>query len=328
MIAYVLRRLVQSVLVMLAVALVAFSLFNLIGDPVANFAGEDASQRDRARLREQLGLDDPLPVRFGRFVAQMATGDFGFSYRNLQPVGRLLADRLPATLELAITATVLALLIGLPLGIYCGLNRRGNLAAAIQAVSLIGISLPTFVTGILLILTFSVTLGWLPPFGRGDTVRIGAWTTGLLTPSGLRSLILPAITLALFQTALILRLVRAEMLEILRKDFIRFARARGLTSRAINFRHALKNALVPVITIAGLQFGSAVAFAIVTETVFQWPGLGLLFVQAVSYVDIPVMATYLTLISLLFVTINLTVDLLYYVIDPRLGAGAATGQRR
>ena len=326
MIAYVLRRLVQSLLVMLTVALVAFSLFSFVGDPVANMVGEDASQRDRDQLRRDLGLADPFPVRFARFVGGVVRGEFGFSYRNLQPVARLIADRLPATIELAVSATAIALLVGVPMGVYCGLNRTSALAQAIQAVSLVGISLPTFVTGILLILTFSVGLGWLPPFGRGDTVRVGWWQTGLLSATGLKSLLLPAVTLAMFQMALVMRLVRAEMLEVLRKDFIKFARARGLSSRAVNFGHALRNTLVPVITITGLQFGSAVAFAIVTETVFQWPGLGLLFVQAVAYVDIPVMATYLVLISFFFVLINLVVDLLYYAIDPRLrdaGPGSA-----
>jgi peptide/nickel transport system permease protein len=317
-IAYILRRLLQAIGVMLTVALVAFSLFNFVGDPVANMVGEDASQRDRDQMRQALGLNDPAPVRFMHFVGGVTRGEFGFSYRNLQPVSALIRDRLPATLELSATATVLALLLGVPAGIYCAIKRGGVLAQTIQTGSLVGISLPTFVTGILLILIFSVTLGWLPSFGRGDTVTIGWWKTGFLTASGLRSLILPAITLALFQTALIMRLVRAQLIEVLRRDFIKFARARGIATWSVHFRHALRNALVPVITIVGLQFGAAVAFAILTETVFQWPGMGLLFVQAVAYVDVPVMASYLVLVSFVFVTINLIVDLLYFAIDPRL----------
>lgn len=329
MIAYILRRLLQAIGVMLTVALVAFSLFNFVGDPVANMVGEDSSQRDRDQLRQALGLDDPAPIRFVRFVGGVSRGEFGFSYRNLQPVAALIRDRLPATLELAATATALALLLGVPAGIYCAIRRGGVLAQTIQTSSLIGISLPTFVTGILLILIFSVTLGWLPSFGRGDTVTIGWWKTGFLTTSGLRSLILPAITLALFQTALIMRLVRAQLIEVLRRDFIKFARARGIATWSVNFRHALRNALVPVITIVGLQFGAAVAFAILTETVFQWPGMGLLFVQAVAYVDVPVMASYLVLVSFVFVSINLIVDLLYFAIDPRLRSDdAARGPTR
>jgi peptide/nickel transport system permease protein len=240
------------------------------------------------------------------------------SYQFRQPVSSLLAERMPATLELAICATIFAMVFGILMGVYSALRRDSALAKIFQAVSLIGISLPTFLIGILLIYLFSVTLGWLPSFGRGDVVRLGWWTTGLLTLSGLKALILPSITLGLFQLTLIMRLVRAEMLEVLRTDYIRFARARGLTTRAIHFGHALKNTLVPVITVAGLQFGSVIAFAIITETVFQWPGMGLLFVQAVQNVDIPIMAAYLLMVSLIYVTINLVVDILYTVVDPRL----------
>jgi peptide/nickel transport system permease protein len=225
---------------------------------------------------------------------------------------------MPATLELAICATIFAMVFGILMGVYSALHRDSFFAKLLQAVSLIGISLPTFLIGILLIYLFSVTLGWLPSFGRGETVKLGWWSTGLLTVSGLKALILPAITLGLFQMTLIMRLVRAEMLEVLRTDYIRFARARGLTTRAIHFGHALRNTLVPVITVAGLQFGSVIAFAIITETVFQWPGMGLLFVQAVQNVDIPIMAAYLLMVSLIFVTINLVVDILYTVVDPRL----------
>jgi peptide/nickel transport system permease protein len=227
---------------------------------------------------------------------------------------------MPATLELAICATLFAVVFGVLMGVYSALRRDSLLAKVFQTVSLIGISLPTFLIGILLIYLFSVTLGWLPSYGRGDTVRLGWWTTGLLTRSGLQALIMPSVTLGLFQMTLIMRLVRAEMLEVLRTDYIRFARARGLTTRAIHFGHALKNTLIPVITIVGLQFGAVIAFAIITETVFQWPGMGLLFVQAVQNVDIPIMAAYLMLVALIFVTINLVVDILYTVVDPRLRA--------
>ncbi|HKW52239.1 MAG TPA: ABC transporter permease [Stellaceae bacterium] len=318
MIAFVIRRLLQSVLVMLAVALVAFGLFRYVGDPINNMVGQDTSNADRAALRQQLGLDDPVLLQFGRFVANAARGEFGLSFRQGRKVSTLIAERLPATLELSFVAALFALFVGVPMGVYTGLNRDRLLSKLFLSLSLIGISLPTFLIGILLILVFSVLLGWLPAYGRGEVVHLGWWTTGLLTRSGLESLIMPAITLGLFQMTLIVRLVRAEMLEVLRTDYIKFARARGLSNRAINFGHALKNTLVPVITITGLQLGAIIAFSIITESVFQWPGMGLLFVQAVAFVDIPVMAAYLVLVAVLFVVINLIVDLLYYVVDPRL----------
>src|SRR5690606_7990719 len=285
---------------------------------VANMFGQDTTPEQRIELRQRLGLDDPFIVQFGRFVADAARGDFGISYRHRRPVRALLAERLPATLELSLVSAVMALALGIPMGVYTALRRRGLLSRAFMTVSLIGISLPTFLIGILLILVFGVQLRWLPSFGRGEVVELGWWTTGLLTRSGLSALILPAITLALFQMTLIMRLVRSEMLEVLRADFIKFARARGLPERLINFRHALKNTMVPVITITGLQLGSIIAFAIITETVFQWPGMGLLFIQAISTVDIPVMAAYLVLTAFFFVVINLIVDILYVVVDPRL----------
>ncbi len=320
MIAFVLRRLIQSVLVMLAVALIAFTMFRFIGDPVNSMLPENATSEQRTELRQQLGLDQPVTVQFTRFVIGAAQGDFGVSYRNKRPVAEMIAERLPATLELVLVAAVFALLVGLPMGIYTALHPKSILTNFLQTVSLIGISVPTFVTGILLILVFSVWLNWLPSFGRGDTVQLGWWSTGFLTWTGLKSLILPAIMLGLFQVTLIMRLVRAEMMEVLRSDFVRFARARGLTNRAVHFGHALGNTLMPVITIIGLQLGSMIAFAIITETVFQWPGMGLLFIQAVSFADIPVMSAYLVLVALVFVAINMIVDLLYFAIDPRLSA--------
>lgn len=323
MIAFVIRRLVQAAFVMLAVAFIAFGMFNFIGDPVANMVGQDAPLEQIIELRKTLGVDDPMPVRFARFVGNAVQGKFGLSYRTTEPVGRMIADRLPATLELSLMAAVLALLAGIPMGVFSGLYPHHWASRAMMTISLIGVSLPTFLIGILLILVFAVMLGWLPSFGRGDTVQLGFWSTGLLTASGWKAIILPAITLGLFQMTLIMRLVRSEMLEVLRTDFIKFARARGLSNRAVNFGHALKNTLVPVITITGLQLGAIIAFAIITETVFSWPGVGLLFLQSVIYADIPVMATYLVLIGFLFVLINLIVDLLYFVVDPRLRSQAA-----
>jgi peptide/nickel transport system permease protein len=316
--AFILRRILQSVAVMIAVAFIAFALFTYTGDPVTFMVGQDATQEDRARLRSDLGLDQPFYVQFARFIGRAVQGDFGLSLRQGRQVSTLLKERLPATLELAFTAALLALVLGIPAGVYTALRRNSWLSHILLAVSLIGVSLPTFLIGILLILVFAVILGWLPSFGRGDTIALGWWTTGFLTKSGLKALILPSITLMLFQMTLIMRLVRAEMLEVLRTDYIKFARARGLTDRAIHFGHALKNTLVPVITITGLQLGAIIAFAIITETVFQWPGMGLLFIQAVGFADVPVMAAYLCFIGLVFVLINLVVDLLYYAVDPRL----------
>src|SRR5215831_1388536 len=307
---------------MTVVALIAFALFTFTGDPVTFMVGQDATQEQRAQLRADLGLDQPFYVQFARFVGRAVHGEFGLSLRQGRPVSTLLKERLPATLELA-TAALLALVLGIPAGVYTALRRNSWVSHLLLSVSLVGVSLPTFLIGILLILVFAVVLGWLPSFGRGETVALGWWTTGFLTKSGLKALILPAVTLSLFQMTLIMRLVRAEMLEVLRTDYIKFARARGLTDRAIHFGHALRNTLVPVITITGLQLGGIIAFAIVTETVFQWPGMGLLFIQSVQFADIPVMAAYLCLIALVFVLINLTVDLLYFAVHPRLRADRA-----
>ena len=318
MFTFILKRLLQSVVVMLTVALIAFSLFRYVGDPINNMVGQDTTLEERAELRERLGLNDPFFLQFYRFAADASVGEFGFSYQHRRPVKELIAERLPATLELALVSAILALVIGIPMGVYTALRRNGFLSRTFMTISLIGVSLPTFLIGILLILLFGVILRWLPTFGRGDIIEIGWWSTGFLTASGLKSLIMPSITLALFQMTLIMRLVRAEMLEVLRADFVKFAKARGLPTRSVHFRHALKNTLVPVITITGLQLGSIIAFAIITESVFQWPGMGLLFIQAIGEVDIPVMAAYLVLIAFFFVVINMVVDILYFVVDPRL----------
>ena len=318
MLAFILRRLAQALIVMLAVAFIAFMLFQYVGDPVTNLLGQDATPQQREQLRADLGLDQPFPVQFARFVGNAVQGEFGLSLRQGRKVSALIVERLPATLELSLAAALIALGFGIPMGVYTALRRGSVPSQALMTLSLLGVSLPTFLIGILLILLFAVTLKWLPSFGRGDVVALGAWTSGMLTVDGWKHLILPSITLALFQLALIMRLVRSEMLEVLRSDYIRFARARGLPDRAVYFGHALKNTLVPVMTITGLQLGSLIAFAIITEQVFQWPGMGLLFIQAVTFADIPVMAAYLCLISLIFVIINLVVDMLYFVVDPRL----------
>jgi len=325
MIAFILRRLLQGILVMLVVGFIAFSLFNFVGDPVSLMLPPEATQADRDQMRQTLGLDKPFYMQFLTFLANAVQGNFGISLRLGRPVSTLLAERLPATLELALAAAIIGLTVGIPVGVYTALKRDSWISRAMLTTSLIGVSLPNFLIGIFLILIFAVWLGVLPSFGRGDTVMVGPWSTGLLTTTGLKALILPSITLSFFPLTLIMRLVRAEMLEVLRTDYIKFARARGLSDHAVHFGHALKNTLVPVITIAGLQLGGIIAFAIITEQVFQWPGMGLLFIQAVQFADIPVMAAYRMLIGLIFVVINLVVDMLYYVVDPRLrieGGGA------
>lgn len=321
MLEFFIRRLLQAVVVLLTVAFIAFLLFQFVGDPVAQMLGIESTQADRERLREALGLNDPFYVQFFQFIANALSGDFGISLRQGTPVSELIAERFPATFELALVSVVIATLVGVTLGVIVAIYRNTFLARFLMGFSLVGISLPTFLIGILFILVFSVWLGWLPSYGRGEVVELGFWTTGLLTADGLMHLILPALTLSVFQLALIMRLVRAEMLEVLRSDFIKFARARGLSEKSIYFHHALKNTLIPVITIVGLQLGGIIAFSIVTETVFQWPGLGLLFIQAVQFADIPVMTAYLCLIALMFVLINFIVDWLYTVVDPRLKPG-------
>ncbi len=325
MLVFILRRLAQAVIVMLTVAFIAFMLFQYVGDPVTNLLGQDATPQQRAELRKDLGLDRPFPIQFARFVGNAVQGEFGLSLRQGRKVSSLIVERLPATLELSLAAAAIALIFGIPMGVYAALRRGTFLSQLMMMVSLLGVSLPTFLIGILLILVFAVTLKWLPSFGRGDVVMLGSWSSGFLTVDGWKHLILPAITLAVFQLTLIMRLVRSEMLEVLRADYIKFARARGLPNRAVYFGHALKNTMVPVITITGLQLGALIAFAIITETVFQWPGMGLLFIQAVTFADVPVMAAYLCLIALIFVVINLAVDLLYFAVDPRLRIESAAG---
>jgi peptide/nickel transport system permease protein len=349
MFAFIVNRLLQAIGVMLVVALVAFVVSTYVGDPINNMVGQEATHEDRARLRQDLGLDDPAPIQFARFVGEALRGNFGISYQLKRPVSRLIVERLPATLELVFVAAVFALVLGVVGGVYTGLRRNAMSSRAIMTVSLVGVSLPTFVIGILLIYAFAVlpkscTQGLflagqllftctelaalsLPSFGRGDTLEIGSWQSGLFTADGWRHLILPGITLGLFNLTLILRLVRSEMLEVLRTDYIKFARARGLTNRAVHFGHALKNTLVPVITVAGIQIGTLIAFSTITETVFQWPGMGLLFIQSVQFADVPIMTAYLVMAALIFVVINFTVDILYAAIDPRLRAERVAAAR-
>ena len=318
------RALAQAIAVLMTVALIAFSMFRYVGDPVANMVGPETTKEEIRDLRERLGLNDPLPVQFARFLTNAAQGEFGISYRQGRRVSTLITERLPATLELALLSALFATVFGTILGIYTAVRRDGWLSHVFMTVSLVGVSLPTFLIGIGLIYLFAVELRWLPSFGRGEVVKLGWWTTGLLTDSGRKSLVLPVLTLGFFQLTLIMRLVRAQMLETFRTDYVKFGRARGLPEWRINFKHALANAMIPVVTIIGLQLGAVIAFAIITESVFQWPGLGAMFVQAVQFVDIPVMAAYLLFVGLVFVATNLLVDLFYVVLDPQLRGGGTT----
>lgn len=318
---FIVKRLAQSFLVMAVVSAISFSLFNFVGDPVNNMVGQDATREQRIEIREKLGLNDPILTQYTRFVGNAVQGDFGLSYRIRRPVDDLIMERLPATIELVFVSAIIALVVGIGLGVYTGIKRNSWISRAVLSISLVGVSLPTFIIGISLIYLFAVILRWLPSSGRGGTVDLGWWKTSLLTVDGWRSIILPAITLSLFQLTLILRLVRAEMLEVMRTDYIKFARARGLSDRSIHFVHALRNTLVPVITVIGLNIGGLIAFSVITETVFQWPGTGLMFIQAVNFVDVPIMAAYLCFVALLFVVINLIVDILYFIVDPRIRLG-------
>ena len=315
---YFFKRLIQSVIVMIIVAFVSFSLFNFVGDPVHNMVGQEASTEKREEIREKLGLNDPVYTQFLRFLGNAAKGEFGISYQLRRPVSELISERLPATLELVFISALIAIISGIVLGVYTGINREGFLSNLILIISLFGVSLPTFVIGILFIYLFSVILGILPSFGRGEVVDLGFWRTGFLTVSGIKALILPSVTLSLFQMTYIIRLVRAEMMEILQTDYIKFAHARGIEKRTINYKHALKNGLIPVITITGINIGTLIAFSIITETVFQWPGMGFLFINAVHFVDIPIMSAYLIMVAFIFVMINFLVDIAYYFIDPRI----------
>ena len=318
MLNYFLKRFLQSVLVMIIVAFVSFSLFNFVGDPVNNMVGQEASDERREEIRDKLGINDPIYIQFFNFVGNSVQGNFGISYQLKRPVSVLIAERMPATLELVFVSALLAIISGVILGVYTGINRDTFLSNVILVISLAGVSLPTFIIGIMLIYLFSVILGVLPSFGRGEVTDIGFWSTGFLTSSGLKALILPSVTLSLFQMTYVIRLVRAEMMEILQTDYIKFAKARGIKKKIINYKHALKNGLIPVITITGINIGTLIAFSIITETVFQWPGMGSLFINAVYFVDIPIMSAYMIMVAFIFVMINFIVDITYYFIDPRI----------
>lgn len=312
------RRVIQALGLMASVALLAFVMFQFIGDPIEGMLPENATQQDRIDLRESLGLNDNIATQYVRFLKNISTGNFGISYYNQTDVFDLIAERLPATLELVFVAVIISLVIGIPLGVWITYTKHKFLKSLIQVTSLIGVSLPSFVVGILLIIVFAVTLNIFPSHGRGEIVEFTFWNTGLLTTSGWLSIVLPAFSLSLFMITMIMRLLNSEMQETTRTDYIKFAKARGISERSIKYKHVLKNSILPVITVVGLQIGGLIAFAVVTETIFQWPGMGLLFIQAINYVDIPVISAYLVFISLIFVTLNTVVDLVYLLVDPRM----------
>jgi peptide/nickel transport system permease protein len=323
---FLLSRIVHALVVLLATGFVSFVIIRYIGDPVNNMVGQAATLADREAMRRELGLDDPAALQFVRFLGEVLSGNLGVSYRYGEPVAKLIAERAPASLELSLCAMLLAAGLGIPLGVWTAIHRRNPLTRVLLTLSVIGVALPTFLIGIVLILIFSVNLGWLPAFGRGEVTDLGGWTTGLLTAGGVKALILPSLTLGLFQMTLVMRLVRAEVSQVLRASFIRFALARGVPRRSIYYRHALGNALLPVITIVALQFGNLFAFSIIVETVFQWPGLGLLVIQAIQFADVPVLAAYLILVSGVFALLNLGVDILAPALDPRLRAASHAGR--
>lgn len=327
MISFLIRRILQAMLVLLTVAALAFLMNTYLGDPLATLLGADSTAAQRDLVRQQLGLDRPLLVQFIDFVVSSAQGDFGMSYRLGRPVQAVIAERVPATVELSVIGMALALIIGIPAGLVTAIWPKSFITRILMAISLVGISVPSFFVAVVLIWVFSVTLGWFPSFGRGELVDLGGWQTGLLTLSGWRAIIMPAFSIAIFQIAIIIRLVRAEMLEVLRTDFIRLTQARGLTARSVYLTHALRNTLLQVVTIIGLQFGSLLAFAAITETVFQWPGLGLLFLQSVQAADVAMMSAFLMLVALIFVTTNFIIDCLYYLMDPRIRTGSLAGER-
>ncbi|MBV8650278.1 MAG: ABC transporter permease [Alphaproteobacteria bacterium] len=322
---FVIRRLMQSVIVLLAMSLLVFIGVFAIGNPIDILVSPQADQAEIARATAALGLDKPLWQQYLVFLGNAARGDLGNSFVFNEPALRLILERLPATLELAIAASFIAIVIGIPCGLVAGLKPRSFAGKAITAGSILGFSLPTFWVGLVLIMVFAVMLGWLPSTGRGATVRVLGVATSLLTLDGLRHILLPALNLALFEMALVIRLTRAGTREVMLLDYIKFARAKGLTPGRIVLVHVLKNILIPIVTVVGLEFGSVIAFAVVTETIFAWPGMGRLIIASINQLDRPVIVAYLLCTVVMFIVINLVVDVLYSVLDPRIRFGAARG---
>lgn len=301
---------------MFVISLISFSIQDNLGDPLREMLGVAVSEAERELLREEMGLNDPFLEQYWRFLKKAVQGDLGDSYFFKRPALEVIMEKLPATVELVLGATLIIVTLSVPIGVYCAIRPRSWLTRLLMGLSIVGISIPVFLTAILLIYVFSIHLGWFPSYGRGDTVMVGFWETGLLTSDGLVHLILPSIALSSIMLPLFIRLIRSEMMECLEQDYIRFARAKGLSNRRIWFLHALKNTLLPVITVGGVQIGTMIAFTILTETVFQWPGMGFLFLEAVNRTDTPLIIAYMIIVGLIFVVTNTVVDLIYGLVDP------------
>ncbi|MGL4751840.1 MAG: ABC transporter permease [Aeromonadaceae bacterium] len=322
MFTFLIKRLIQAVVVMFVISLVAFAIQDNLGDPLREMVGQGVSEAQREALREKLGLNDPFMVKYSRFLTGVVHGDWGTSFIFKKPALQVILAKLPATLELVLGATLIIVVLSIPLGVYSAIHPRSWLTKVIMGASIIGISVPVFLTAILLMYVFSVQLGWLPSYGRGETLNLLGWDSGFFTIDGLKHLILPSVALSSIMLPLFIRLVRAEMLEVLSSEYIKFAWAKGLDKNKVWYQHALKNTMLPVITVGGVQVGTMVAYTILTETVFQWPGTGFLFLEAINRVDTPLITAYVIFVGLIFVVTNTLVDLLYGVINPTVNLTA------
>ncbi len=317
--AFLFRRSVQAVLVMFVISLIGFSIQDNLGDPLRELVGQSVSEAERQALREQMGLNDPFLVQYRRFITNAVQGDLGTSYFFKRPALEVIFKKFPATFELVLVATCIIIGFSVPLGVYTAINRDSWITRIIMGISIIGISVPVFLTAIFSIYLFSVILGWMPSFGRGDTVAMPwGWQTGLLTADGLKHIVLPSLALSAIMLPLFIRLIRAEMLEVLQSEYVRYAWAKGLSPRRIWFVHALRNTLIPVVSLGGVKIGTLIAYTILTETVFQWPGMGFLFLEAVNRVDTPLIIAYIIIVGLIFVVSNTLVDLTYALINPTI----------
>ena len=314
--AFLIRRLGQAVMVMLVISIIGFSIQDNLGDPLRELVGQSVSEEERDALRDSMGLNDPFLVQYWRFLGNAVQGDLGNSYFFKKPALEVIMNKFPATFELVLAASLIIFLVSVPTGIYCAIKPKSFFARAVMGVSIVGISVPVFLTAIFSIYIFSIGLGWLPSFGRGEVVDFGWWQTGFLTLDGLEHLILPAFALSSIMLPLFIRLIRGEMMEVLRTEYVRFAWAKGLSRRRVWFLHAFKNTLLPVITVGGVQIGTLIAYTILTETVFQWPGMGFLFLEAVNRVDTPLIIAYIIVVGLIFVVTNTIVDLIYTLVNP------------
>ncbi|RMF19981.1 MAG: ABC transporter permease [Gammaproteobacteria bacterium] len=317
MLAFFIRRLFQAIVVMFIISLISFSIQDNLGDPLRELVGQSVSEAERQALRDELGLNDPFLVQYGRFLKNALHGDLGTSYFFKEPALTVILKKLPATLELVFAATLIIVTLSVPLGVYAAIKPQSWFSKTIMGLSIVGISIPVFLTAIMLMYFFAIELGWMPSYGRGETVPVfGYWESGFLTADGLEHLVLPAISLASIMLPLFIRLIRSEMMEVLEQDYVRFAWAKGLSPKRIYFLHALKNTMLPVITVGGVQIGTMVAYTILTETVFQWPGMGFLFLEAVNRVDTPLIVAYLIIVGAIFVVTNTIVDLIYGLVNP------------